>query len=167
MSVSSENVSTRTTKEFTIPTYRKNIPKLKACIEKVYASSKFNQCKHCPLPLVSDSPPLRLYVNPEAKPVAAHKPCPIPVHFQEEVKRTQNRDVTLGVLEKVTIGTPSVWCSRMVVATKQNGKPRRTVNLKMLNRVAKSHPPKESPFHQAISIPQGVLDCLLWLEWLS
>ena len=58
-------------------------------------------------------------MDPEAKPVAAHKPCPIPVHFQAEVKGTLDRDVDIRVLEKVPIGTPSVWCSRNVVETKQ------------------------------------------------
>ena len=76
-------------------------------VEERYASSTFNQCENCPLPMVSGFLPLRLYVDPEAKPVAAHKPCPVPVQFQPEVKRTLDRDVTLGVLEKVPIGTPS------------------------------------------------------------
>ena len=152
-------------KNLPFPPTEENIPKLKVWIEKVYASSTFNQCQHCPLPMVKGSPPLRLYVDPEAKPVAAHKPCPIPVHFQAEVKRTLDRDLTLGVLEPVPIGTPSEWCSRMVVATKQNGKPRRTVDLKMLNRVAKRQThPTESPFHQAMSIPRGTFKtvCDAW-----
>ena len=38
-------------------------------------------------------------------------------------------DVALGVLEKVPPNTPVTWCARLVIATKANGTPRRTVDL--------------------------------------
>ena len=47
-----------------------------------------------------------------------------------------DNDVALGVLEKVEVDTPDTWCSRMVVVAKKDGKPRRTVDLKAINKVS-------------------------------
>ena len=80
--------------------------------------------------------PLRLYVDPDAKPYAVHKPAIIPIHWQEQVFNDLERDVRLGVLEKLPQNTPVTWCSRMVVAPKADGSPRRTVDLQHLNRHA-------------------------------
>ena len=138
------------------PPIEENIPKLKKWIEERYSASTFNKCEHAPLPMMKRSPPLKLHIDPAAKPVAAHKYSPVPVHFEELVKRELDRDVKMGVLEKVPVGTPSDWCSRMVVVSKSNGKPRRTVDLKLLNRAAKRQThPTETPFHQAMSVPRG------------
>ena len=71
--------------------------------------------------------PLELHVNPDAKPVAVHKPGLVPIHWQEQVLKDLERDVNIGVLEKVSPNTPVTWCSRMVVAAKSDGTPRRTV----------------------------------------
>ena len=86
--------------------------------------------------------PLRIYMDPNAKPVAVHNAASIPLHWHVHVKRDLERDVCLGVLEKVPVNTPSVWCSRMVVTGKANGKPRRTVDLQPQNRwsVQQSYP---------------------------
>ena len=43
------------------------------------------------------------------------------------------RDVALGIIEKVPLNTPTTWCARMVVVPKHDGSPRRTVNFKALN----------------------------------
>ena len=45
------------------------------------------------------------------------------------VKADLDRDVKLGLLEKVPMGVPTTWQSRMVVVAKKSGKPRRTVDL--------------------------------------
>ena len=118
-----------------------------------YKSSSFNTCEHQPLPLMK-SKPMRLMVDPNAKPVAKHTPVPIPIHWQTDVKAGLDQDVALGVIEPVPVGEPVTWCHRMVVCAKKNGKPRRTVDLQALN----SHATREthhtqSPFHQARSIP--------------
>ena len=68
-------------------------------------------------------------VDPNAEPVAIHTPVPVPLHWQEEVKRGLDQDVNLGVIEPVPIGEPVTWCHRMVVCAKKTGKPRRTVDL--------------------------------------
>ena len=68
-----------------------------------------------------------------------------------------DRDVRLGVLEKVPVNTPTKWCSRMVIATKQNGQPRRTVDMQALNAasVRQTHH-TQSPYHLVRSIPSHV-----------
>ena len=141
-----------------------NREKLKSWIEEKYADSAFNQCCNQPLPIMTDSPPMKLFVTPGAKAVAVHTPVSIPLHWQEQVKAEIDRDVRLGVLEPVPIGTPTTWCSRMVVCPKKDGSPRRTVDLQALNRAAvrQTHA-TDPPFQQAASIPKNsfktVLDC--------
>ena len=99
-------------------------------------------------------PPMKLLIDPEAKPFAVHKPIPIPVHWQEDVYAGLEQDCRLGVLEPVPIGTPVTWCHQMVICAKKSGKPRRTVNLQALNEhaVRETHH-TESPFHLARSVP--------------
>ena len=52
------------------------------------------------------SPPLRIFVDDEARPIAAHSPSQIPLHWQQAVKDGLDRDVRLGVLEKVEVNDP-------------------------------------------------------------
>ena len=58
------------------------------------------------------------------------------------------------VLEKVPANNPSIWCSRMGVLAKRDGRPRRVVDLRSLNEytIRQTHP-TESPFVQASKIP--------------
>ena len=120
-----------------------------------YKSSTFNTCEHKPLPQM-EGPPLRLMVDPEAKPVAHHSPIPVPLHWQEDVKAGLDRDVRLGVIEPVPVGEPVTWCHRMVICAKKTGKPRRTIDFQSLNAHAtrETHH-TQSPFHQARSVPNG------------
>ena len=132
-----------------------NIPKIKNWLLKMFADTAFNTCEHQPLPLMTGEP-LRIYVDPNAKPVAVHNPASIPIHWRNQVKEDLDRDVRIGVLEKVPVNTPSVWCSRMVVTSKANGTPRRTVDMQRLNKwsVRQTHP-MESPFVLASRIPSN------------
>lgn len=133
-----------------------NIPKLKKWILDYYKTSGFNCCKNQPLPLVNKTVPMSLYIDEKVKPVAFHKAYPVPIHWQDEVKKGLDDDVKLGVLEKVPVGEPTTWCSRMVVVSKKDGKPRRTVDLQHLNDAAKRQTnPVKAPFLQATSVPQG------------
>ena len=102
--------------------------------------------------------PMRLYVDPDAKPVAVHRPAVVPIHWEEEVYRDLERDVRRKVLEPVGPNVPVKWCSRMVVAAKSDGKPRRTVDLQHLNRhaVRQTHHVR-SPFHLADKVPQKTI----------
>ena len=76
---------------------------------------------------MTGSPPLKLFVDPDAKPVAAHKPAQVPMHWKEAVKGGLDRDVRLGVLEKVDVNVPVERCSRMVVTPKPNSDEHRRV----------------------------------------
>ncbi len=51
-------------------------------------------------------PPLRLNMA---------TPASVPVHWEGKVKEHLDRDVRLGVIEKVPIGTPDTWCQRMMM----------------------------------------------------
>ena len=137
------------------PPTEENIPKLKEFIINHYNDSAFNCCEQQALPMMKDAPPMQLFADKKAKPVAFHKPFPIPLHWQEKVKRQLDNDVKMGVLAKVPVGTPTEWCSRMVVVAKKDPtKPRRTVDFQNLNKVcARQTHAGKSPFHQAVSVP--------------
>ena len=96
--------------ELPVPATVENIPKLKKWIEEKYASSAFNVCTHQVLPLVNSSPPLRLFVDPNVKPVAVHKPAMVPLHFTKEVCNSMDKDKRLGIIERVPENTPTTWC---------------------------------------------------------
>ena len=60
----------------------------------------------------------------------------------------------LGVIEKVPYGEPVTWCHRMVVTRKQDGSPRRTVDLSPLNKYCKRETySAEAPFLLARRVP--------------
>ena len=137
------------------PATEQNIPKLRQYLLDYYKSSTFNTCEHQLLPMM-EGPPMRLMIDPTAKPIAYHSPIPIPIHWQDDVKAGLDRDVRLGVLEPVPVGEPVTWCHRMVICAKKSGKLRRTIDFQSLN----SHATREthhtqSPFHQARSVPHG------------
>ena len=88
-----------------------NLPITKQYILDRYASSAFNCCEHQPLPLMSKSPPLRLFVDKQASPVAVSTPIKIPHHWVQEVKNGLDRDERLGVIERVPVNEPLKWCS--------------------------------------------------------
>ena len=135
------------------PASKANVPKLKEFLLNYYKSSTFNVCEHQQLPLM-EGPPMKLMIDDEAKPVAYHTPLPVPLHWQEDVKRSLDRDVALGVLEPVPVGNPVTWCHRMVICAKKDGKPRRTVDLQALNKFAtrETHH-TQAPFLQARNVP--------------
>ena len=134
-----------------------NADKMKAWLLDRYATSTFNKCGHQPLPMMSCEP-LRIHIDPEAKPVANHNARPVPIHLREKVKAQLEEDVRLGVIERVPVGTPTTWQSRMHVVTKPNGEPRRTVDFRPLNKhCLRENESITSPFKQARQIPAGVL----------
>ena len=139
-----------------------NADKIKQQIIEHYASSCFNQCEKQPLPLMTDAPALRLHIDPNAKPVACHNPRPVPIQWQEKVRSGLDRDVRIGVLEKVPVGTPARWCAPMVLVPKHDGDPRRTVDYTVINRhsVRQTHP-TTAPYLQATSIPANTYKTVL------
>ena len=135
----------------------KNRKKLNDYLLKYYSTSTFNTCTHQYLPMMSGEK-LRLHIDDNAVPVAYHRPIPVPLHWQEDVKEGLDQDVRLGVIEPVPVGEPVTWCHRMVICPKKNGKPRRTVDFQPLNRYASRETHHtQSPYLQARSVPTNTL----------
>ena len=111
---------------------------------------------------MEDSPPLRLFVDESASPIAALSPSKVPLHWTSAVKAGLDRDVKLGVLEQVPVNDPVKWCSRMVVTPKSDGTPRRVIDFSPINK----HAPRQlhhtrSPYTIATSVPSNVVKTVL------
>ena len=133
-----------------------NVNKLTEWMMEYYAASTFNTCEHQPLPMMRGVPPMRIHIKEGAVPVAVHRPAAIPAHWQQKVKDDIERDIRLGVLERVPANTPVTWCSRMHVVSKKNGNPRHVVDLRPVNAAAERQTHYvEPPFEQARGIPAG------------
>lgn len=130
-----------------------NRPRLERWMKEHFESSAFNVCPHQQLQAM-EGKPMDITFIPGAKPSAVHTPIPVPHHWKKRVKEDLDRDVALDIVEPVPVGTPTTWCSRMVVAPKKDGSPRRTVDLQKLNTATlreTHHTP--SPFNQASLVP--------------
>ena len=99
---------------------------------------------------------MKIIVDPNANPIVVHKPIPISHHWHEQVKKALDRDMKLGIIEKVPMGVPTTWQSRMVMVAKKSGKPRRTVDLFPLNKhcLRETHSTKV-PFFQVSRVNPG------------
>lgn len=89
-------------------------------------------------------------------------PIPVPHHWKKKVKSDIVRDVRLGIIEPVPQGTPTEWCSSMVVAAKKDGSLRRTVDLQELNKATlreTHHTP--SPVNLVSTIPANTSKTVL------
>ena len=130
-----------------------NNERMKQWLRDRYAASTFNKCSHQPLKGIT-GPPLALHIDEDAPHKPAHTPAMITLHWQDEVKRQLEEDVSLGVLERVPYGEPSKYCHRMVVTRKADGGPRRTIDMSSLNKATlrETHH-VQPPFQQARSIP--------------
>ena len=78
------------------------------------------------------------------------------------MKEGLERDEKLGVVEKVPVNEPVVWCSRMLVTPKHDGTPRRVIDYTQLNK----HAPRQthhtrSPFHIAVTVPGNTFKSVL------
>ena len=107
-------------------------------------------------------PPLTIHLKESVKPVAVHTPISVPLHWRDAVKANLDRDVALGVIESVLIGTPTTWCSRTIYVAKKDGTLRRTVDFQALNAASirqTHHTP--SLFQQAASIPPNTKKTVL------
>ena len=134
-----------------------NTGRMKAWLLERYAASTFNTCPHQQLPVMTGAP-MAIRVDPDAPPVATRRHPNVPVHWQEDVARQLERDVALGVIERVPPNTPVTWLHNMVLTPKSDGTPRRTIDLQPLNR----HCVREThhvipPVKQARAIPRQVV----------
>ena len=138
-----------------------NVPKLKKWLEDQFAASSFNQCTHQRMPEMAGKP-MHVRMKKSSMPLAVHTPVPVPHHWKDQVKSDLKRDVRMGIIEPVPQGTPTTWCSRMVVAPKTDGSPRRTVDLQRLNKATlrETHH-TASPFELVSTIPSGKVKTVL------
>ena len=90
--------------------------------------SSFNNFRLQPLKMMYTDKPLELFVDLSIKPVAIHKAAIVPIHLKARVKADLDRDVCLGILEKVNLNTPVKWLSRMMVTMKKDGSPHRIID---------------------------------------
>ena len=76
--------------------------------------------------------------------------------MKDAVKRALDEDVRRGIIVPVPIGTPTEWCSTMVVTSKKDGRPRMTVDFQSLNYqcMMETHH-QGSYFHLAMQVPAG------------
>jgi len=112
---------------------KQNLPKLKAWLLDRFSSSGFNKCPHQELNSMTGAP-MEIHFKEDAEPYAVHTPIPVPMYWKYNVKEDIERDVRLGIIEKVPQGTPVKWCSRMVVVGKPDLTPRRVVDLQQLKK---------------------------------
>ena len=109
------------------PATDENRSKLKSWLIETFSGSAFNTCTHQPLKVMT-GPPMKITFKKDYTPHAVHKPIQVAHHWKYKVKADLDCDVRLGIIEPVPPGTPTVWCARMVVTPKKNGKLRRTVD---------------------------------------
>ena len=131
-----------------------NIPALKQYLIDSFASTAFNKEK--PFPKLS-TPPARIHLKPNyVIPQPAYWPASVAEHWSEQVRASIEADVEAGILKKVPFNEPTIWCARMVVVSKKDGRPRRTVDFQKLNSQCLREPNhQESPFHTARRVPQN------------
>ena len=84
-------------KELPFPAVEDNREKLEQWLLSYYKASTFNTCHHQPL-LPMEGPPLRLMIDPDAKPVACHTPIDVPIHWRDDVKAGLDQDCNMGVI---------------------------------------------------------------------
>ena len=102
-------------------------------------------------------PPVKLAIKPGAELVCHTKPFRVPLHWKQQVKEGIERDIQLGIIEKVPPNTPAVCCHRMVVTSKPGStKPRRTVDMSSLKTASfRLTYPGAPPFLEAQSVPSN------------
>ncbi|CAC5397319.1 unnamed protein product [Mytilus coruscus] len=85
-----------------------HVESLKGWLLDYYGTTTFNVCEHQSLPLMNCEP-LQLHVDPNAKPVAVHKPALVTIHWHDKVYVDLERDVRIGVLEQVCQNLAPGW----------------------------------------------------------
>ena len=82
--------------------------------------------------------------------------------MKDAVKKSLDDDVKRGIIKPVQIGTPTEWCSTMVVMPKKDGRPRRTIDYQYLNdQCLRETHHQGSPFHLAMQVPAGSYKTIL------
>ena len=137
-----------------------NVPLLEKWLLDKFSDTTFN-VNADQLPTMKGKPH-KIHLKEDAVPVAAHTPIPIPYHWKKEVKAQLDRDEKLEIIQKAPVGEASEWCMRMVVVTKADGSPRRTIDFQPINKdcIREAHF-TPTPFQAVSSIPKEVYKTVL------
>ena len=130
--------------------------RLQEWILSYYSSSTFNICPHVKSQGMTE-PPVKFAIKPDADLICHTKPFEVPLHWKKPVKDAMERDVRLGIIEKLPPNSLAVCCHRMVVTSKPRSNiPRRTVAMSNLKKVSyrQTHPGSPA-FLEAQSVPSG------------
>ena len=144
------------------PPSKENIGKLKDWLVNAFSDTAFNkEGRGGKFPALT-GPAAQIHLKRGAVPKARHNPIPVPFHMKEAVKNALDEDVSRGIISPVPLGTPTEWCSTMVVTSKKDGRPRRTVDFQQLNSqcLRETHH-QGSPFHLAMQVPAGAYKTVL------
>ena len=112
---------------------KENISKFEEYFKDIFKESAFNTCTHQRLQGMTGVPMKTVQRKKGCNHPAVYTPIPVPFHWKKKVKTDLDRDVRLGILERVPQGEICLFCSRMVIVSKANGDPRRTVDFQGLN----------------------------------
>ena len=151
--VKSPHLPTRPAK-LPYPATPENIPKLKEWLLQGFKETAFSKVGTDGLFPHLAGPPAHVHLKSSAIPKACHCPIPVPFHLKTAVKKALDDDVARGIITPVPLGTPTEWCSTMVVQSKKDGRPRRTIDYQYLNDycMRETHP-QQSPFNLAMQVP--------------
>ena len=108
------------------------------------------------------TPQAKIHLKPHyIIPKPAYWPATVAAHWAEEVRKSIEDDVEAGILIKVPFNEVTEWCARMVIVSKKDGRPRRTVDYQQLNKQCMREPNHgESPFHTVRCIPENTWMCV-------
>ena len=149
------------------PPMPENIPLLKSYLLKAFSTTCFNNDKNSYFPEMRGVPEAHIHLKPKAKPFFRGTPNEIPHFWRNATKELLDQHVKRGIISRAPIGTPTPWCSPMVITPKKsstaaNPKLRMTVDLQQLNShcIRELHH-VESPFKLASQIPRNTYKTLL------
>ena len=141
---------------------KENIPKFEQYFLDTFKESAFNTCTHQRLQGMTGVPMKTVQKKEGCNHPAVYTPIPVPFHWKKKVKADLDRDVRLGIIERVPQGETTQFCSRKVIVPKANGNPRRTVDFQELNKATLRevhHTP--SPINLVAQIPAGKVKTVL------
>lgn len=76
---------------------------------------------------------MEIQVDPGVQPVVTRRPPNVSIHWQQKVSDQLDRDVALGVMERVPPNTPVTCLHSMVLTPKSDGTSHHMVDLQLLN----------------------------------
>ena len=141
------------------PATEANVPKLEQYLKDAFKDTAFNRSPCFP---AMTSPLTHIHLKPDAIPYAQHTPIPVPYNWKDQIKASLDQDIARGIIAPVPMGTPVTWCSPMVITTKKDGTPCRTIDLQCLNSQCHCETCTcLSPFQLACQIPQNTKKTVL------